>query len=144
VTIDNADGTMNAVTRTILQDVEVLASGVKTETKNNQNVTVQTVTVIVNPDGAEKMALAVDQGTVHLALRNPVDRTVTTSTTMDTRTVLGLASQKKAAPRPVRTTVTAKEPVPVPAAESNTFTVIRDGKISKQESPTNEKKPNSN
>ncbi len=143
VTIDNADGTMNAVTRTILQDVEVLASGVKTETKNNQNVTVQTVTVLVNPDGAEKMALAVDQGTVHLALRNPVDRTVTTSTTMDTRTVLGLASLKKAAPRPVRTTVTAKEPVPVPA-ESNTFTVIRDGKISKQESPTNEKKPNSN
>ena len=130
------------MTRTILQDVEVLASGVKTETKNNQNVTVQTVTVLVNPDGAEKMALAVDQGTVHLALRNPVDRTVTTSTTMDTRTVLGLASQKKSAARPVRTAVTAKEPVPV--AQPNTFTVIRDGKISKQESPTEEKKPNSN
>jgi len=144
VTIDNADGSANAVTRTILQDVEVLASGVKTETKNNQNVTVQTVTVLVNPDGAEKMALAVDQGTVHLALRNPVDRTVTTSTTTDTRTVLGLASQKKAAARPARTTVTAKEPVPVPAAQTSTFTVIRDGKISKQESPTEEKKPNSN
>jgi hypothetical protein len=69
---------------------------------------------------------------------------VTASTTMDTRTVLGLASQKKAAPRPVRTTVTAKEPVPVPVAETPSFTVIRDGKISKQESPTTEKKPNSN
>ena len=143
VTIDNVNGGSNAVTKTILQDLEVLASGVKTETKNNQNVTVQTVTLMVNPDGAEKMALAVDQGTVHLALRNPVDRSVTTASSVDTRTVLGLASQKTQAPRPVRTTVTEKAPVPVPA-EPNSFTVIRDGKISKQESPTNEKKPGSN
>jgi len=146
VTIDNVNNGTNAVTKTILQDLEVLASGVKTETKNNQNVTVQTVTLMVDPDGAEKMALAVDQGTVHLALRNPVDRTVTTGHTVDTRTVLGLASQKTTAPRPVRTTVTEKAPVAVPVApaEPSTFTVIRDGKISKQESPTTEKKPGSN
>ncbi|HET6350263.1 MAG TPA: Flp pilus assembly protein CpaB [Candidatus Krumholzibacteria bacterium] len=137
VTIDNAAGTSNAVTKTILQDLEVLASGVKTETKNNQNVSVQTVTVLVDPDGAEKMALAVDQGSVHLALRNPVDRGVTTGATVDTRSVLGLNSQRRAAPVRRSTTVTNKQPVPV---ESNTFTVIRDGKISKQESPTNEKK----
>lgn len=145
VTIDNAAGTANAVTKTILQDLEVLASGVKTETKNNQNVTVQTVTVLVDPDGAEKMALAVDQGTVHLALRNPVDRNITPGSTVDTRSVLGLnRTEKKAAP--VRTTVTMKQPVPVPQPaprQPNTFTVIRDGKISKQESPT-EKKPDSN
>lgn len=140
VTIDNADGSSNnAVTRTILQDVEVLASGVKTETKNNQHVDVQTVTVIVDPDGAEKMALAVDQGSVHLALRNPVDREVTEGGSMDTRTVLGLRSERKAAPAPSRapatTTVTKKEPVAV----DNSFTVIRDGKIMKQESPVKEK-----
>jgi pilus assembly protein CpaB len=138
VTIDNAAGQMNnAVTKTILQDVEVLASGVKTETKNNQNVAVQTVTVIVDPDGAEKMALAVDQGSVHLALRNPVDREKTEGTTMDTRTVLGLKTEKKAsAPAPIRTTaVTKKEPVPV----DNSFTVIKDGKIMKQESPVKNK-----
>jgi pilus assembly protein CpaB len=140
VTIDNADGTSNAVTKTILQDLEVLASGVKTETKNNQNVTVQTVTVLIDPDGAEKMALAVDQGSVHLALRNPVDRKLTAGTSMDTRTVLGLTTQRKTASAPVRTVVTKKEPVPV---ESNTFTVIRDGKITKQESPVTEKKQQS-
>jgi pilus assembly protein CpaB len=136
VTIDHADGTMNAVTNTILQDLEVLAAGVKTETKNNQNVTVQTVTVLVNPDGAEKLALAVDQGSVHLALRNPVDRTVTAAKSQDVRTVMGLntAPDKKPVYRPVATTnVTKAEPVPVPDPG---FTVIRDGKISKQESPT--------
>jgi pilus assembly protein CpaB len=141
VTIDNVNGGMNAVTKTILQDIEVLASGVKTETKNNQNVTVQTVTVMVDPVGAEKMALAVDQGTVHLALRNPVDRSITkSSSSMDTREVLGLAAQKApAAPRPARVTtnVTAKEPVKV--EERSTFTVIKDGKITKQESPTTDK-----
>jgi pilus assembly protein CpaB len=141
VTIDNVNGGTNAVTKTILQDIEVLASGVKTETKNNQNVTVQTVTVMVDPVGAEKMALAVDQGTVHLALRNPVDRSVSkSSASMDTREVLGLAAQKApSAPRPARVTtnVTAKEPVKV--AETPTFTVIKDGKITKQESPTTDK-----
>jgi pilus assembly protein CpaB len=140
VTVDNVGGVLNAVTKTILQDAEVLASGTKTETKNNQNVTVQTVTMLVDPDGAEKLALAVDQGSVHLALRNPVDRSVVVASSKDVRTVLGLSStEKKAAYRPagpVKTTVTTKEPVEV---EPSTFTVIRDGKITKQESPNEEK-----
>jgi len=137
VTIDNAAGTSNAVTKTILQDLEVLASGAKTETKNNQNVTVQTVTVLVDPDGAEKMALAVDQGSVHLSLRNPVDRHVTEAGSTNTRAVLGLASEKAVvAQRPVRTTVTTKAPVSV---EPSTFTIIRDGRITKQEAPVAQK-----
>jgi pilus assembly protein CpaB len=137
VTVDNVGGSLNAVTKTILQDLEVLASGTRTETKNNQNVTVQTVTVLVEPDGAEKLALAVDQGSVHLALRNPVDRSKTVASSKDVRTVLGLASaEKKPAYRPVtKTAVTTKEPV---AVEASTFTIIRDGKITKQESPTSE------
>jgi pilus assembly protein CpaB len=135
VTVDNTASTRIAVTKTILQDIEVLASGAKTETKNNQNVTVQTVTMLVDPDGAEKMALAVDQGNVHLALRNPVDRSITDASSKDIRSMLGLAStEKKPAGRPVvQTTVTSKKPVPV---ETPTFTIIRDGKITKQESPT--------
>ena len=141
VTIDNAAGSMNAVTNTILQDLEVLAAGVKTETKNNQNVTVQTVTVLVNPDGAEKLALAVDQGSVHLSLRNPVDRSITQATSKDVRTVMGMKSDKpekvvyrQAAP----VKVTAAEPVPVKKEEPS-FTVIRNGKIEKQDSPTTAK-----
>lgn len=137
VTVGYAGGANIAVTKTILQDLEVLASGAKTETKNNQNVTVQTVTVLVDPDGAEKLALAVDQGSVHLALRNPVDRSVTVASSTDVRTVLGMgSSEKRPVSRPaVKTTVTMREPVVV---ETSTFTVIRDGKITKQESPTGE------
>src|SRR6185369_1596468 len=100
------------------------------------NVTVQTVTVLVDPDGAEKLALAVDQGSVHLSLRNPVDRSITQQTSKDIRTVMGMNSDKKPAVvyRAAPVNVTKAEPVPV--KEEPTFTVIRDGKISKQESPT--------
>lgn len=138
VTVDNVAGSNVAVTKTILQDVEVLAAGVKTENKNNQHITVQTVTVLVEPEGAEKLALGVFQGKVHLALRNPVDRTVVADTKTDTRDVLGLKPEKRASepvkksPPPQQPLVTQKEPVKVDPK----FTVIKDGKITEQKSPT--------
>ncbi|UCG51301.1 MAG: Flp pilus assembly protein CpaB [Candidatus Latescibacterota bacterium] len=135
VTVDNAAGSNVAVTKTILQDLEVLAAGVKTETKGNKHITVQTVTVLVDPEGAEKLALGVHQGQVHLALRNPVDHEIVAAKSTNTKSVLGIASSKKASRRrtaPKKTVTTKKEPVEV----DPTFTVIRDGRILKQESPT--------
>lgn len=139
VTVENAAGAGVAVTKTILQDVEVLAAGVKTETKNNHNITVQTVTALVDPQGAEKLALGVHQGKVHLALRNPVDHEVVEETSMDTRTVLGMnqpkrTTRRRTTPRkPTPVTTTKKDPVDV----EQSFTVIRDGKILKQD-PVND------
>jgi len=138
-TVDNVAGSNVAVTKTILQDVEVLAAGVKTENKNNQHITVQTVTILVEPEGAEKLALGVFQGKVHLALRNPVDHAVVADSKTDTRDVLGLNSERKRTAEPVKRTppppqpvVTQKEPVKVDPK----FTVIKDGKITEQKSPT--------
>ncbi len=136
VTVDNVAGSNVAVSKTILQDAEVLAAGVKTENKNNQHITVQTVTILVDPDGAEKLALGVAQGKVHLALRNPVDHAVVAETKTDTRDVLGLREQKRSEPvkraLPPQPVVTQKEPVKVDPK----FIVIKDGKISEQKSPT--------
>lgn len=137
VTVENVGGANIAVTKTVLQDLEVLAAGVKTETKNNHNITVQTVTVLVEPEGAEKLALGVHQGSVHLSLRNPVDHEVVASTkSMDTRTVLGLNTTKKSSSkrRTTRRSKAVKTTKRDPVAME--FTVIRDGKILKQESPT--------
>jgi pilus assembly protein CpaB len=137
VTVENLGGTNIAVTKTVLQDLEVLAAGVKTETRGGHNIDVQTVTVLLNPEGAEKLALGIHQGEVHLALRNPVDHAVVASTKTDTRTVLGISNTKKKATRrrtrPRKPTVTKKATVVV---ERNTSTVIRDGNITKQEAPT--------
>jgi pilus assembly protein CpaB len=137
VTVENVAGSNVAVTKTILQDIEVLAAGTKTETKNNRNITVQTATLLIDPEGAEKLALGVHQGKVHLSLRNPVDHQITEAKSTDTRTVLGMNKPKRSPRRRTtpRTVVTHKEPVKV---ETPSFTVIRDGRILKQESPNND------
>ena len=138
VTIENVGGTNIAVTKTILQDLEVLAAGAKTETKNKHHITVQTATLLVDPEGAEKLALGINQGKVNLSLRNPVDHELVDAKSTNTRKVLGMAKATKRTTRrssPRRVSTTKKAPVKTEA----TFTVIRDGKILKQESPTADK-----
>lgn len=136
VTIENVGGANIAVTKTILQDLEVLAAGIKTETKNNHNITVQTATVLVDPEGAEKLALGIQRGAVQLSLRNPVDHDIVDAKSTDTRKVLGMTkATKKRSRRSTRSKVatTKKGPVKI---EPKSFTIIRDGKILQQESPT--------
>ncbi|MDP3911214.1 MAG: Flp pilus assembly protein CpaB [Gemmatimonadales bacterium] len=141
VTVENVAGTNVAVTKTILQDIEVLAAGTKTETHNNRNITVQTATLVIDPDGAEKLALGVHQGKVHLSLRNPVDHQLTEARSTDTRDMLGMNKPTRSSTRrsTPTTTVTHKDPVKV---ENPSFTVIRDGRILKQESVVDEQDPN--
>ncbi|HEY7728731.1 MAG TPA: Flp pilus assembly protein CpaB, partial [Candidatus Eisenbacteria bacterium] len=72
-TVDEPGGVGNARTRTILQNAEVLASGQKTKQEDNKPITVQAVTILVDPVGAEKLALGLHEGRLHLVLRNPED-----------------------------------------------------------------------
>jgi len=58
-------------TRTILQDVKILAVGQQVETKDEGAVSVRTITLEVDPRQAEIVAQA---GKVRLTLRNPVDQ----------------------------------------------------------------------
>jgi len=51
----------------------VLAAGERTEEKGNKVITVQSVTLLVDPEGAQDLALASNEGKLHLALRNPTD-----------------------------------------------------------------------
>jgi len=62
------------VTNTVLQNVEVLASGQKIEPDpEGKPVTATVVTLLVSPEEAEKVDLATTQGIVHFTLRNGVD-----------------------------------------------------------------------
>jgi pilus assembly protein CpaB len=58
------------VSKTFLQDVQVLAAGQVVEQKDNKPVTVNTVTIAVTPEDAEKLALASNDGKIQLVLRN--------------------------------------------------------------------------
>jgi pilus assembly protein CpaB len=70
---DNGHGEQN-VTRTILENVKVLAAGQKIEQDREgkpQNVPV--VTLLVTPDDAARLTMASTEGKIQLSLRNTVD-----------------------------------------------------------------------
>jgi pilus assembly protein CpaB len=136
VTVDYVDGTNNSVTKIILQNVEVLASGSKTETKQNQQITTQTMTLLVDPKGAEMVALGQHQGHVHVVLRNPEDAKIVDAKPTDTRDVLSLRGAAEGAPK----RVAAPKPTPPPAPEPPpSFTIIRNGTITTQSQPETKK-----
>ncbi len=60
-------------TETILQNVEVLAVGKRLEQEGKQNIEVPTVTMAVTPEQAERLALALQEGKIHIALRSIMD-----------------------------------------------------------------------
>jgi len=69
------DGNLGTLTRTLLQNLEVLSAG--QDFKKDQEgkpITVQVVNLLVTPEQAEELSLATSQTTVQLVLRNPLDR----------------------------------------------------------------------
>jgi pilus assembly protein CpaB len=66
------------ITRTILENVRVLAAGQKIEQdREGKPQTVPVITLLVNPSEAAKLAMASTQGKIQLALRNTIDTKVT-------------------------------------------------------------------
>ena len=81
VTVEKVANPEDAYTQTILQDVEVLAAGMKTTTQDNKPIAVQAVTLLVEPKDAEVMAHAQRQGTITLVLRARDDNAQVSKTT---------------------------------------------------------------
>lgn len=130
-----------AMTRTILQNIEVLAAGVKTEQKdkeNKPNTDLQTVTLLVDPPAADRMALAMHEGKIHLTLRNPEDAdTLIVLKPVTTAEILGRPTAAAAPSRPTYQTRTVYrdrplEPTREPEAPPK-VTVIKGGKSSEAE-----------
>jgi pilus assembly protein CpaB len=66
--------TNNTITRTILQNIEVLSAGQNLERDaQGRPASVQVVNLLVTPEDAEKLSLASGQMKVQLVLRNPLD-----------------------------------------------------------------------
>ena len=62
------------MSKIVLENIRVLAAGqVVEQQKDNKPVTVNTVTLAVTPDDAEKLALASNDGKIQLILRNYAD-----------------------------------------------------------------------
>ena len=62
------------MTRTILENVRVLAAGQKIEQdREGKPQTVPVITLLVTPDDAAKLAMASTEGKIQLSLRNTID-----------------------------------------------------------------------
>lgn len=66
----------DTTSKVVLSNVQVLTSGTRIEQDQDQNKPMQVtvVTLLVNPEQAERLALASTEGKIQLALRNPLDQ----------------------------------------------------------------------
>jgi len=113
-TVDPSHDERDAITRTLLQSVEVLAAGQKTQQADGRPMSVQSVTLLVDPRDAEVLAHAQHEGEIHLVLRNPDDQARVEVPAFSTREMLGQAHvMRLQAPRVVAppVLVTASAPV---------------------------------
>ena len=94
-------------------------------------ITVQAVTLLVEPEGAQDLALARSEGKLHLALRNPTDDEIAT---VDPQSKTGILKGKtKQQPKPrIVYRDRIKEVVKVPKTDS--VTMIK-GTAKKKEAP---------
>ena len=109
------------ISKIVLEDVWVLAAGQTVERKDNKPITVNTVTLAVTPEDAERLALAIHDGKINLVLRNFIDNAVVATTGVDKNRLL--TSSRRAAPVGEKSTAAPKrsarkkapQPPPPPA-----------------------------
>lgn len=131
LTVDKYGRKGDAFAKTILQRVDVLAAGEKTEQKGDKVITVQAVTLLVTPEGAQTLALASEEGKLHLALRNPSDNELVP---VDPISKTGILAGKKKKSE-VRTVYITKEPEKKEEpAKPDSLVIIR-GATKKTEAP---------
>jgi len=135
VTVTQVRDPEDAYTQTVLQNLEVLAAGQTTTTKDNKPITVQAVTVLVDPKQAEMLAHATRQGQITLVLRaRGDDSTLTKLQPVKTSDLRGKQAAPPAPPRVVVKPVT-KVPERKPP-EPKKVTIIRRTAKSVEQLPT--------
>ena len=133
VTGQSQGGNNEQVTRTILEDVRVLAANQRTEQdRQGQAQTVTVITLLVTPEDADKLAMANTMGRVQLALRNAIDENKTAPPPLYQASLLG--APPPAAPAPTATHAKAKPAAPA-APPAYSVEVIRASKREVSEFP---------
>ncbi len=120
--------------KVILTDVQVLAAGTKIErdVEKDKPIAVNVVTLLVNPEEAERLTLAANEGQIQLALRNPLDRAVTVTRGVKASGLLGNpppVNKVVVKPNGVKTMAAVAPPAP-PTPQQTTVEIIRGDKRS--------------
>src|SRR5947208_9821845 len=98
-TVTATGGVSEVTSKVVLTNVQVLAAGTKIErdTDKNKPIPVSVVTLLVDPEEAERLTLASTEGKIQLALRNPLDKTMPATRGIQPRALLGFAAPVKTA-----------------------------------------------
>ena len=105
--------------KVILTNVQVLAAGTKIdrETDKDKPMPVSVVTLLVDPDQAERLTLAASEGKIQLALRNPLDRATPPTPGIRPAALLGAVPVPRAsrprAPQAAKVEAAPVEPITV-------------------------------
>jgi pilus assembly protein CpaB len=130
----NPSGQSNDITsKVVLTNVQVLAAGTKIdrETDKNKPIPVSVVTLLVDPEEAERLTLASTEGKIQLALRNPLDKATPSTHGIRPAALLGFAAPAQRAA--VRTRLAAggsssSAPIAAPPPDMPTIEIIRGDK----------------
>jgi pilus assembly protein CpaB len=121
------------VSRTVLSNIQVLSSNRRIDqeqARTGMGADQSVVTLLVSPEEGEKLALATSQGSIVLALRNPLD-TAPTETKGVRMSSLMAGAEPPPAPRSSRPRATAPPPPP-PAPKAHVVTGIRGSKVTQE------------
>jgi pilus assembly protein CpaB len=102
-TVNPTQNSTDVTSKVILTNVLVLAAGTKIEQgeKDKKPIAVSVVTMLVDPEQAERLTLASTEGKIQLALRNPLDKTTPVTPGIKTKALLGAqATTPRAIARP--------------------------------------------
>ena len=132
-TVSPTGSSTDMTSKVVLTNVQVLAAGTKIERDGDRDkpMPVSVVTLLVNPEEAERLTLASTEGKIQLALRNPLDKTMPVTQGIRPAALLGYGAPTRAgvARQRVATSrtpiVEAPVVVPEPAA---TVEIIRGDK----------------
>jgi len=130
----NATGAGNSevTSKVVLTNVQVLAAGTKIErdgSDKNKPMPVSVVTLLVNPEEAERLTLASTEGKIQLALRNPLDKTMPVTQGVRPSGLLGFGAPTRAGVARARTVAGGPSVAPVAfVAEPSTVEIIRGDK----------------
>ena len=92
------DNKADTTSKVVLTNVQVLAAGTKMEQDGDQGkpMPVTVVTLLVDPEQAERLTLASTEGKIQLALRNPLDQGSPTTAGVRPAGLLGEAPARQA------------------------------------------------
>lgn len=111
---DSSRKSENVTTTTVLENVQVLAAGTQLQQNAKGEATsVPVITLLVDPQDAQRLTLAAAEGRIQLSLRNPLDRNPSRPKAVQTSLLYG-GAPAEAKPRPAKIKPLAKVSVPPP------------------------------